>query len=83
MLFSSIFSFICSIFPFRSVISCLATFHVSFRSTPKYSWIRMSLIPAILFHGMCGCFSFSSSGMFFGGFSDDFDSSYYGVLNLA
>ena len=57
-------SIISSIFFFRLVISCLATFYVSSRSTPKYSWIRMSRIPAILFHGMSVCFSFSSSGMF-------------------
>jgi len=45
-------------------MSCLATFHVSSRSTPKYSWISMSLIPAIFFHGMFGFFLLVSFGMF-------------------
>jgi len=57
-------SFTFSIWRFRLLMSFLATSHVSSRSTPKYSWIRMSLIPAILRQGMFGFFLFVSSGMF-------------------
>jgi len=45
-------------------MSVLMTFHVNSRSTPKYSCIRMSLIPAIFLHGIPGYFCFVSLGRF-------------------
>jgi len=57
-------SFIFSIFLLKSDIPSLAAFQVRSKSTPKYPWIKMSLIPAILIQEISGYFSFISSVMF-------------------
>ena len=49
---------------FRCGISFMITSHVNSKSIPKYSWIRMSLIPAIFFQGISGYLSFTSLGIF-------------------
>ena len=52
------------IFSLRSGKSFSTISHTSSRSTPKYSWIRISLVPAMTFHGISGYLFPKSLGIF-------------------